>query len=200
MNKFSAHLQRCWWKYLAIALVVVAIWALMFNKLAVPADNEKIAVSFIGSKLDTSAFEENLHAAIAERTSQKIRDVSVEVVLSNDDYMFAMIMATRLLTKDLIIVEEKFLTQDFCKDYFLPLPQEKVLQNFPDAQLYSENGVAYGFVLDNPNNNFAEFYHGADKCVAFISSKSPNAMQFYGKGEPADDAAICAIQFLLENK
>lgn len=199
MNKLSEHLQHSWWKYLLIALLIVSVWMIVFNKLAVPADNEKIAVTFIGSKLDTAAFEKGLHSAVSERTTQKIVDVSVETAISNDDYMFSMIMATRLITKDLFIVEKKYLTEDFCKDYFLPLPQEKIMQIFPDAELYSDNGVAYGFVLD-ADCNFSAFYGGDDGCVAFISSNSVNAMQLYGKGEPSDDAAIQAIRFLLEKK
>ncbi len=199
MNKLKAHIQYSWWKYLLIAVAVAAIWVLIFNRIAVPADNEKIAVTFVGAKLDSSMLEEKLGAEIAERSRQKIRDVGVEVVLSDDDYMFSMIMATRLLTKDFIIVEEKFLKNEFCKDYFLPLPEEKAKQHFPHGEMYYENGIPYGFVL-NADSNFCDFYHGNDKCVVFICSKSVNAMQFYGNGTASDDAAIRAIQFLLENK
>ncbi len=195
MNKLLRHLRVNWWMYLCAALIVVAVWLLLFNYVATPKPNQQIAITYVGTKLESSQLESDLYNFLQSATSQQINKVSVEVTLSDDDYMFTMLMATRILTKDLIIVDRSYVSETFCADYFLPLPQT-VVDMFPDAEFYMQDGEIYGF-CPSSDSTFARYYGGENNCCIFLCSYSVNAGQAYGKGEVGDDAALQTIKFLL---
>jgi hypothetical protein len=202
MKITEAHVQHNWWKYLLVVMASVLLWSIVFDSLSAPAKNEKIQITFLGDGLNCAALEEHIFTALPDLTTQKIEKVAIENPVAEVNNDFYTVLATRVYGADLIIIEESLLTDDLCKTYFLPLPVEQLADYVSIGDLYVENGVSYGLLLNSDDGNgiFSEYYSGSQRVYLFIPHTSVNVAGIMGEGKPQDDAALRVISYLLEER
>ena len=195
------HLYKKWWAYVLVLVLIVTLWALVYRTLDKPQDNEKLGITFIGKDFAPARLQQQLYDCMPSRSQQPIKKYSVESVVFSNDLSFANMFATRLISKDMIIVQQSQLPEDVIVGTFEPLPMEKLSPYLPqDAQFYQKDGVVYGIELTGSNNNFADFYSGEEKCYVFLIRNSLNMGGIFGKGNTSDDMALKVVQYLLEEK
>lgn len=198
MSKVGLYLQRNWLKYAVVAVAIALLWYVVFLFVTNPKKTEKIEITFVGQRLSVEKFERDIEGVLSLEQSP-VKKVSVETVLAGDDYMFSMLMATRLLSKDIVIVQEDLLASFSATDYFAEIPTEKAQERFENAIFYTENGNIYGLELDaSVCFNFAKYYEGEKKCYLFFSSNSHNVGNLFGKQGLTTDNALAIASYLME--
>ena len=193
------YLRYHWWKYVGIALAFTLIWSGVFNAIARPDPDEEVDVLFIGTNLNTSALEAEIAAVLPDLSQQPIRSVRVDFSLT-DVIPYYLLLSTRVIQYDIIIIEQLHLEENTGQHYFLPL-NDQLQSHFPNAQPYCEEAdghtLAFGYVVP-ADSHFAAHYTGTSQCYLFISPESVNFDTLNRQGEPGNDAALKVAQYLME--
>lgn len=193
------HFQLHWIKYAAVILISVLFWNSLFSLLAAPKQTQRINVLFVGEHLDAQALQKKL----SDILPQSIREVNVTTV-TFDEASYKSKLSTYSVTNDLIIIEQSHMAENVGQSIFARLT-DGMIARFPDTALYTEQidehiALVFGFVLydSKTENHFSACYSGSDKCYVFCSPDSVNFDTLNEKGKPGDDAALQALQYLLE--
>lgn len=195
------YLRYNWWKYLCIIAASTLLWCTVFSAIAQPRSDERVNVLFIGTRLDTPALKDEIVAALPELSNQPIESVRVDLTLP-DIIPYAMLLSTRVMEYDIIIIEEPYLREYTGQQHFSP-SSEQLQSCFPNAQPYYEEADGYtlifGYVLydTQQQNIFSEHYSGENRCYLFVSPESVNFDTLNGEGEPGNDAALKVAQYLM---
>lgn len=200
MNKdrIRAHFRYSWWVYLVIAAAATALWCSVFAKLADPKADEMLNITFVG-ETEPADFSDDLRKALEGKTSKPLKEINLEVVSSTNG-MIGDIIAMRCLGgTDLIIFEEDALLEPMSSN-FGGLDREQMRERFGDAVFYEEDGDLMGLLLydGEAGCRFLRYYSGNQKCWVFIPPKAENTARLNGEGDAEDDAALQAIQYLME--
>jgi len=197
-TRWTAYLHYHWWKYILLALLSVMIWTAVFDSLAQPAKNEKVGIVFFGEGLDFQALHADLSAAMDNLTQQKIRFVDVSQTFADQEHLGQVLMA-RTYDSDLIILPAQLVDKLSSYGFFMPL------KDIPkDIPVYTQEkggeSVAYGLEIYSPTsqNRFSAFCAGEQTYYVFLSKESVNLAGLNGIGNPADDAALRILEYLLE--
>lgn len=196
------HLQFYWWKYLALALLPILLWTGVFQLLAQPKANERVHVLYIGSDLDTIHLQQELKAILPGMTEQELFSVAVDSEAIPKEQFFNTLTA-RCFDYDLIIIQESYMRRNIGQAVFVRLLPE-LTEQLPNALPYREQAedtlLTFGYVLydGQGENRFSQSYYGKEKCYAFISPESVNFDTLNEKGSAGDDAALKALQYLME--
>lgn len=195
MNKrITNRLVYDWWKYFAIAALIIVVWIFSVNAITRAAANEKIGITFVGTDFDDLQLEEDLNAALPNMTKQKLKEIRCESVHGETSYQTQTVVNTRLLGgTDLFIFTENNLSG--IAEIFEEIDKDKYKNLFGAIEFYELNGKAYGICLTA--TKFFEYYSGKEKCYLFVSSKSVNIGGINGIGNRQDDAAIYAVKYIL---
>lgn len=198
----SAHLQYHRWCYVLLVILSVLIWTTVFDSLAKPAKNEKVGIVFFGEELDASALHAELSAATKDLTDQKIEYVDVFQTMASGSQLGSVLMA-RSYDYDLLVLSGEMMDNLHAYGFFAPLP-EQLPQSLKALPTYSqtEDGVTaqYGLKAYGPGsqNRLSAFCSGDKTYYIFLSKESVNLAGLNGKGNPADDAALRVLEYLLE--
>lgn len=196
------YLQYNWWKYLAIILLPIFLWCSVFDALAQPKKNETLHILYVGENLDTAALQQALRDALPEMTEQNIREVTVTQSVPNGISYFDFLTA-QCISNDIILISQSYCQENTGQGAFARLPQA-LIDTFPDTAIYTETvedmTLSYGLVLFDgiSENRFSAFCSGEEPCYLFPCPNSVNFGTKNGRGEADDDAAIKAIEYLLE--
>lgn len=197
------HLQFNWWKYLLAFLLPILLWTGVFQSMATPGPTQRLNVLYVGQGLDAVALQQQLSAQLPTRTSQPIRSLTVDTA-SLDGNAYHSILSARSITYDMIIIEESSLVKNTGQSVFTRLTQE-LLAQFPNAVPYTEeiedgSTLTFGLVVydGTGNNRFSACYQGDQRCLLFISPYSENFNALNENGVTGNDAALKAVQYLLE--
>ena len=198
MNKKEIvnHLQYSWWAYILTAVFVIGLWLTVFGILAKPKNDEKLAIAFIGKNFDDSAFEDDLPNIIESSTNQRVKEVFVESIYSENNYTLDTIIVTRLQgTTDLFIWEGEL--KGGLEDRYALYDENIVNSVLGEVTYHRVNGEAYAIRLNSENKNFKKYYKGSEDCWLLMSPNSVNFGGANGKGKTENDAAIQVIKYLL---
>ena len=193
------HLQFNWWKYLLILLIPILIWCSVFDALKKPAPDQRLHILYIGESLDAEALQTELINALPSLTLQQLKAVTVTVAGPGETAYST--LEVRCFDYDILIFEESSMPKNVGQAVFVRLT-DQLLQQFPDTTLYQEDVVdagslTYGFLLPS-GSRFAEHYSGSQTCCLFISPRSENFDTLNENGRTGNDAALKAVQYLLE--
>lgn len=205
-----SHIQYSGWKYFAVLLVAIVFWSTIFTALAQPKADEKVSISCFVDQVDIDLISNELNANKENITTQKLKEISVESILSTDS-MLSALLATRKITSDLLIVGESLLSADSTSSTaidpksFVPFSQEKLEQllagRVENLQYYYVEGYTVGIYLNNADGTsvgrFGDFYNGSERCVAFFSIESVNLGALYDVGNPNNLGALDVLIYLL---
>lgn len=194
----KTHFQYSWWVYLLIIAAVITLWVSIFTKLAEPKAYEKLNITIVGN-VDGDALSFDLEKVLEGKTNKPLKEINVEVVSVNNLQLGEIIAMRCMGETDLIIFEEDYIVKPLSSN-FSPFEENALKNSFPDAEIYSENGKAYGTLLFDgiSQTNFKTYYQGDKKFYAFITPVSENCAALNGKGEKENDAVIQAIKYLTE--
>lgn len=195
------HLIYNWWKYVAVAVAVIAIWVYLFGVLAKPKENEKIKITFVGNDLKNVLMQEDILNDIDKlQGKQNIKEVGVECLYSEDSFTLNTILSTRVLSDtDIVILKQSTLENFEAESYFVDLSSSAVTENFGDVQTFEKNGKIYGIKL-NGDNAFKKYYDGKEDCYLFITPVSVNFGGINGNGNNEDSVCINLVNYLLGGK
>lgn len=197
-SRVKTHFQYGWWIYLIIIAAVIIFWCTVFSRLAEPDSDEMLNITIVGDA-DDEALSADLAEALEGKTAKPLKEINIEIV-SGDDAALSDIVTMRCLGEtDFIIFEEEYIIRPVSSN-FGPVDEDGWRTYFPDAQLYEEEGAIYGMLLYDGQTecNFTDYYSGDQRCWVFVTPVSENAAALNGKGEAQDDAALQAIQYLME--
>lgn len=197
-SNIKTHLQYEWWAYLLIAVAVIAIWLSVFAKFAEPAPNEMLNITVVGT-IDEKGMQDGLFAELKGKTNKQLKEVNIETIAKNNAMLGELLAMRCVGDTDFIIFEEDAI-YDNMGDLFYPVDKELFSEYVPNAKYLEQNGETLGILLNGENtlNRFTNFYKGEKKCWLFITPASKNVAAMNGKGEKADNSALLAIQYLLE--
>ena len=74
------HIQYNWWKYATAIIASVVLWCAVFNSLAMPEENEKLHILFVGQGLEREKLEQAVSEMLPSVTEQSVRQVKVQQV------------------------------------------------------------------------------------------------------------------------
>ena len=199
MKKIFCYFQYAWWKYLVVAMAIALGWIALFTQLAATKDEEKIAILYMGEQLQYEQLQQCLWGNKDDISSQVLKKVTVEKIANVESY-FNGIMSTRIYEKDIIILTEELMHEYVGRNYFEPLPLEK-LEWVDGKSLYMEDGKPYGFIVNGGDGSLLGQYIGLQETVyVFLSNKSVNLDKLYGKGVIGNDAALRMLRFMMEGE
>lgn len=195
------HLVYNWWKYVAVAVVVISIWVYLFSVLARPKENEKIKISFVGNDFKNVLLQEDILNNIDKlQGEQNIKEVGVECLYTEDNYTLSTILSTRVISDtDIVILKQSTLANFDVESFFVDLKSDAVAENFGNIQTFEKSGKIYGIKL-NGDNAFTKYYDGKEDCYLFITSVSVNFGGINGNGNKEDRACINLVNYLLGGK
>ncbi len=217
-KKFADHLQYNWLKYALAAVIIIFLWIVVFDSLAKPANDEKVAVEFFGDGINY----DGINALLAEKT-REISAQELKEIMFYESYTSAEAMPTTIqaknITSDILILPEILLRPNDngvvmieAQNFFEKLPTDRLaeiwsergLGDFSSVELYCVDGVPYGIYINKAiaesadKCRFDEFYIGGDRCVAFFAVYSQNVCAIYGEGNASDGACFDVLAFLME--
>jgi hypothetical protein len=211
-KEVTSHIQYSGWKYLAILLLAIALWSTIFTALAQPKSDEKVSIACFVDQVDIDLLSIQLNANKENITTQKLKEISAESILSTDS-MLSALLATRKITSDLLIVGESSLSADSTSSTaidpksFVPFSQERLEQllsgRVENIQFYYVEEYTVGIYLNNADGTsdgrFGDFYNGSERCVVFFSNESVNLGALYDVGESTNCGALDVLVYLLTN-
>ena len=199
MKKVYCHLQYAWWKYLLVALAISLGWTALFTQFAATKDEEKVAILYMGEQLQYEELQQCLWGNKSDITNQTLKKVTVEKIANAGSY-FNGIISTRIYEKDIIILTEDLMHEYVGRNFFEPLPLEKIAW-VNSTSLYMEDGKPYGFIVSGGDGSLLGQYIGTqEKVYVFLSSQSVNLDRLYGKGVSGYDAALQMLRFMMEGE
>lgn len=202
-NKQRVRLTYTWWIYLVVAILIIALWIFVFDRLAQPKPNEKLLVSVAANHIQTDNMEQDLKDRLPQLSAQNVKQVTVESIPFDSTYNLTNALFSRSLDADIIIVAHSAMFEGIGEGYFPPINETEYKKAFGEVEFFREkSGVAYGILLYDGQtaNNFSKYYTGTDKCWLFISGECVNTAGLNGKGESGNDAAVQTIKWLLEKQ
>jgi|GEM_PF-4646455 len=204
-----SHIQYSGWKYFVVLLASILFWTTVFSALAHPKAHEKVSISCFVDELEIGLINERLNAEKESITAQKLKVISVENFPSGDP-MLGVLLATRKITSDILIVSENVLalnpsgSAQVDPKTFIPFSREKLEEllegKVENLDFYYVEGYAVGIYLnkeDGTSGRFGDFYKGNERCVAFLSNESVNLGSLYDIGDPSNRAALDVLVYLL---
>ena len=209
-KEVASHIQYSGWKYLTILLVAIVLWCTIFTVLAQPKADEKVSIACFVDQVDIDLLSNQLNANKENITTQKLKEISAESILSTDS-MLSALLSTRKITSDLLIVGESSLSTDSSSSTsidpksFQPFSQEKLRQllsgKVENLEFYYVEEYTVGIYLNNADGTsggrFNDFYNGSERCVAFFSNESVNLGALYDVGESTNCGALDVLVYLL---
>lgn len=209
-KEVRSHIQYSIWKYFAVLLVAIAFWFTIFTALAQPKAHEKVSISCFVDQVDIDSISNQLNANKENITAQKLKEISVESILSTDS-MLSALLATRKITSDLLIIGESSLSSDSTSSTaidpksFVPFSQKKLEKHLAgrvdNIEYYYVEGYTVGIYLNNDDGTsdgrFGNFYNGTERCVAFFSIESVNLGSLYDIGDSNNRGALDVLIYLL---
>lgn len=194
------HLQYNWWKYLLVVLLPIIIWLTVFEQMAKPASNARLRVLYVGDGLDPSGFQQELTLQLSELSTQVLQEIAVTQVspvgISYTEYLTA-----RCFDYDLLILSPDWCPEGIGQAVFSRIPPA-LLDSFPSSDVYTEvvekSDLPYAFVLPETSPFYSFSSDRGRPCLLFPSPESVNLDKKNGKGDLGDDAALQAMQYLLE--
>ena len=192
-QKLKTHLSYSWYLYLLWAGLSIALWATVFDRLAAPAPNEQLTVFTTVSPLDEEVFSQTMRNECGEGLK-----IAYASYVPQADYQFAMILATRLMSSDILILPESVLGEGFEINSLYPL-DTALLKSYCSQPLSyrSVDGVPYGALIYDPEapkeNGFTRLYGTGfiERYYLFLGPESVNT-------GAESDLALLAAAFLLE--
>lgn len=209
-KEVTSHIQYSGWKYFAVMLVAIAFWCTIFTALAKPRADEKVSIACFVDQVDIDLLSDQLNAEKEIITTQKLKEISADSILSTDSMLRAL-LSTRKITSDLLIIGESSLNADPSSSTaidpksFVPFSPEKLQQllsgKVDNLQFYYVEEYTVGIYLNNADGTsdgrFGDFYNGSERCVVFFSNESVNLSALYGIGESDNSAALDVLVYLL---
>ena len=195
------YFERHWTVYIAIILIPIVFWCAVYSVLDDPKDNEKFAILFVGTELDSEALQEYITTNLSDK---EMKSIDVEDIVLDGSLYYDYLKA-KCYDYDLVIISESYM-----KDYVgrVVFEREILVSTYadllPQAEFYYEiidgNELPFGYVLkdENTDNIFSNFYSGNEKCYVFLSPQSVNLDTVNGKGEKGDDFALKILHALFE--
>lgn len=193
------HIQYNWWKYATAIIASVVLWCAVFNSLAMPDENEKLHILFVGEGLEREKLEQAVSEMLPSVTEQSVRQVKVQQVRLHGREAFR-ILDGYTYQYDIIIISESYFQENMGLSILSRAMTEQVLAHFQEAEpmseLYEGAPAICGFVLPE-QGSFDAFYPEEDVCYIFPSAESVNFDGLNGKGLPGDDCALRIMEYLL---
>ncbi len=209
-RKLASHIQYNWISYVLIAVIVIALWCVVFDAVSQPKDNEKISIIFYSTGWDSYDLTLHLNSNREKISSQYLKKITTEQVSASKATLFQR-LGTDMITNDIVVIEQSLLEHGDETKYdlnpdevFYAINLEKVSSVFGDMDInyLMVDGKAYGIYLNAPNdgktNNFEKYYKGDDIFILFFSRESVNVNQMNELGRKGDCAAIEVVKYLLE--
>lgn len=193
IQRLKTHLSYSWYLYLLWAGLAAALWATVYDRLAAPAPNEQLTVFTTVAPLDEDAFSQAMGEACGEGLRMAYASYTPQA-----DYQFAMVLATRLMSCDILILPESIIGEDFEKNSLYPLDPQLLESRCAQPLEYRVvDGVCYGALVYDPEtpweNGFTRLYGTGftERYYLFLGPESVNT-------GAESDLALSAAAFLLE--
>lgn len=196
------QLRRLRGKYLIAILLPVLVWTAVFSLLDRPSANERLRILYAGEGLDTAALQAELEAALPPLTKQSLKEITVTQEtpsgVSPGEWL-----TSRQFSYDLLILSEPWCPENAGQKFFGRI-KEPLLSRFSSAAKYTETvdgtELTYALVLrgGETETKFCEFTDTDSVCLLFFSPESVSLGGGNGKGNPEDDAAAAAAEYLSE--
>lgn len=197
------HLQRNWWKYLAVIILPVIVWTTVFSLRSRPDSRQRLRILYVGEGLNTAALQADLQSILPSLTSQTVKEITVTqeapVGMAYGEWLIS-----RQFSYDILIFSEPWCTENIGRNYFSRMT-DSLLSRFPSAAQYCETvdgrSLTYALVLcdGSVQTRFCEYLETEKTpCFLFFSPESDHLGAENGKGEQTDGAAIAAAQYLSE--
>lgn len=195
------YIKRHWATYIAIILVPIIFWCAVYSVLDDPKDNEKFAILFVGTGLDSEALQEHI---ITNLWDSRIKSIEVESI-TLEGSLYYDYLKSKCYAYDLVIFSESYIQPHVGRVVF---EREIMLSQcsnvLPESEYYYENidgvDIPFGFILDDGDmeNLFTKYYSGDEKCYLFLSPQSVNLDTINGKGAKGDDFALKVLNALFQ--
>lgn len=202
MKNWRRHLQYGWWKYVAILVIPIILWSLVFSALGRIKPNERVNILILGEGVDCKALQSHLEQKIDQLTDQTIISIKVDSQRAKGEY-FHQKMIANSIDYDIIVATEQEMPENFGQSYFYPM-REIDQPGYENVTYYTEEiedyTKTYGIeLLDaNQTNLFGTFYSGTGKCYAFFTTDTVNIYPVNQNSQPGNDAALKVLAYLLQ--
>lgn len=193
------QLTYYWWAYVLYSIVAIAITISIYHAIDSPNENEMIRIAIAGDNIDTTMMEQNLNDYLLLYSNQAIKNVSIDYIdLGN----FEDALVTRTLDGyDLFILPHSSIRLNTGSFYFLPLTELLSDYSWNPENLYEENDVPYGILINSPpySTRFSDYLDANDNGTyfVFINVFSVNVGGYNAYSNVRDVAAIETIEWLL---
>lgn len=194
------YFERHWTVYIAIILIPIAFWCAVYSVLDDPKDNEKFAILFVGTGLDSEALQEYISENLYD---SRIKTIEVESITLDGNLYYDYLKA-KCYDYDLVIFTESYINPHVGRVVF---EREILVSRYSDllpiSEYYYENidgvNIPFGFVLadEKEENLFTKYYTGEEICYLFLSPQSVNLDTINGKGVKGDDFALKILNALF---
>lgn len=182
------------WKYVLVAVVAIFIWSAVFESLGQIKDNQRLTISVYNLNCDTQALRDEIAAKLPELTKQEILELYVDDMEHIPNQTYATnLLSMQIMQSDLIIMPESLLKELDIAFYFPELPEE--LQDIQAYGYYQTDGLCYGILL---GNTFTDYCQTEEPCYLLLSGQSVNLGGILDRGEPADDAGLKVLAYLVK--
>ncbi len=199
MKDRLSHLQYDWWRYLLVAVAVIALWNTVFSMLAQPKEHEQLSLCYFGESFDPQACEESLRNSLGAYTAQPLKKITAEHRASAKDSALVGLVETGVYAGDLLIFEQGVVPDSAIQAYINRLDTEKLeayLEGLNQQPVYYYvDQVPYGILLDSVPG-----YTGTKGCILCLSPDSVNLGGMYGRTDAQQDAALAVLRCWMEEQ
>lgn len=188
-----------WWAYVLYSILIITITISIYHAIDSPNEDEMIRIAIAGDNLDTTMMEQNLNDYLLLNSNQTIKSVSIDYI---DFGNFEDALVTRTLDGyDLFVLPNSLIRSNTGSFYFLPLTDLLGNYSWNLDNLYEENDVPYGILINSPSysTNFSDYLGANDteSYFVFINVFSVNVGGYNDYSNVSDMAAIETIEWLL---
>lgn len=202
-TNIKIHLAYHGWAYIVIIVLSSIIWTITFNQLNEIKDHEKVDI-FVAGIVDYESLEDDLLAYTMSMDYDFIKQIHVNYQSPTERLFFGIYETMLINGTDMLIIPETMLNDGFGESYFVSIDEEQINQYFTNADVYRENGHAYGILVYEPGQDSTiEPYVLHDqniKYYAFIPPKSNNLLGLSTSDYFEMNAALEILLWMLGNE
>ena len=192
------HLQYTWWQYLAVILAPIVIWCSLFSSLAAPKPQEQLDILCIGQNWSVAELQTELEAVMPQISRQPLQKITVDILAPAE--LTDNLITARCFDYDILIFEAAYFPVNGGQRFFARLTEE-LMNHFPENDFYQESveggTLCFGLKAQD-SSRLHRYYTGQDTLLLFMSPYSVNFNGLNEYGNPGYDAALKALQHLLE--
>lgn len=199
-NKLD-KLHGYYYVFVAIFVVVVFFWSLVFSGFDKVRANQRLTVSVYNAQCDRATLKELIVEILPSITDQEILEVYVDLQeLNVESDSFQKILTYQNLQTDIAILPMRFIDSIDVTKYYPEISSEVIEEYFAGVPTYSIDGKVYGLLIDggDVSTRFAQYNIESEPYYLFFSASSSNLDRIYDTGDSGDDAGLVVAKFLME--